>query len=101
MRFLRLFPIASPVKIDVEARQFPVAPYFERRTPNNYLQAVFRKVCKIHESKPPGTILVFVTGRREVGCLLLSFYFICFELGFRLLLMTTMQRFRPKIEVYT
>ncbi|KAI3411930.1 Pfam:DUF1605 [Globodera pallida] len=62
----RLFSNIQPKVINVEARQFPVTIYFERRTPNNYLEAVFKKVCKIHEEYPAGGILVFVTGQREV-----------------------------------
>uniref|UniRef100_A0A158R5A4 RNA helicase n=1 Tax=Syphacia muris TaxID=451379 RepID=A0A158R5A4_9BILA len=61
-----LFPLEPPRVLKVDARQYPVVPYFERRTPQNYIQAAFRKICRIHETKPPGTILVFLSGRLEV-----------------------------------
>lgn len=72
--FCRLFPISPPRVLKVDARQFPVVPYFERHTPDNYMEAAFIKVCEIHENKPPGTILVFLTGRLEVGLQTLSIF---------------------------
>ncbi|WKY00534.1 hypothetical protein Q1695_014961 [Nippostrongylus brasiliensis] len=62
----RLFPLAEPSVIKVESRQFPVTVHFEKRTPENYMTAAFRKVCRIHESLPDGAILVFVSGQLEV-----------------------------------
>lgn len=62
-----MFVGIQPKVLTVEARQFPVAIYYERRTPANYLEAAFRKVCKIHEQYAPGGILVFVTGQHEVA----------------------------------
>jgi len=51
----------------VQARQFPVATHFSRRTElRNYLEATFKKVCAIHKRLPPGGILVFLTGQREI-----------------------------------
>ncbi|CAK5065974.1 unnamed protein product [Meloidogyne enterolobii] len=67
---LRLFPHIHPKVIKVDSRQFPVAIYFERRTPENYLEAAFKKICKIHEQYPPGDILVFLSGQREVNYLI-------------------------------
>ena len=61
----RLFPTPPPV-VTVESRQFPVTVHFNKRTPNDYLNEAFRKVCKIHRTLPPGGILVFVTGQAEV-----------------------------------
>lgn len=52
--------------MSVESRQFPVTVHFERRTPDDYLDAAFKKVCKIHEKLPEGAILVFLTGQLEV-----------------------------------
>nr|CAD2180431.1 unnamed protein product [Meloidogyne enterolobii]CAD2199639.1 unnamed protein product [Meloidogyne enterolobii] len=66
----RLFPHIQPKVIKVDSRQFPVAIYFERRTPENYLEAAFKKICKIHEQYPPGDILVFLSGQREVNYLI-------------------------------
>jgi ATP-dependent RNA helicase DHX37/DHR1 len=56
----RLFPQIRPKVLSIESRQFPVSIYYERRTPENYLEATFKKVCKIHEQYPPGAILVFL-----------------------------------------
>uniref|UniRef100_A0A914EEH4 RNA helicase n=1 Tax=Acrobeloides nanus TaxID=290746 RepID=A0A914EEH4_9BILA len=62
----RLFPSTIPKLISVESRQFPVTIHFERRTPVDYLEAAYKKVCKIHEKLPEGAILVFLTGQLEV-----------------------------------
>ncbi|KAL6728316.1 hypothetical protein Aduo_010097 [Ancylostoma duodenale] len=61
----RLFPVMEPKVVNVEARQFPVTVHFEKRTPENYMMAAFRKVCRIHEALPDGAILVFVSGQQE------------------------------------
>lgn len=61
----RLFPTPPPV-VTVESRQFPVTVHFNKRTPDDYLNEAFHKVCKIHRTLPPGGILVFVTGQAEV-----------------------------------
>lgn len=50
----------------VESRQYPVTVHFNRKTPDDYLEAAFRKTCKIHRTLQPGGILVFVTGQKEV-----------------------------------
>uniref|UniRef100_A0A0K0DDJ3 RNA helicase n=1 Tax=Angiostrongylus cantonensis TaxID=6313 RepID=A0A0K0DDJ3_ANGCA len=65
----RLFPVLEPKAVQVEARQFPVTVHFEKRTPDDYMAATFRKVCRIHEALPDGGILVFVTGQQEVNYL--------------------------------
>uniref|UniRef100_A0A158Q2M2 RNA helicase n=1 Tax=Dracunculus medinensis TaxID=318479 RepID=A0A158Q2M2_DRAME len=69
-----LFPLISPPVIHIDSRQYAVTVHFERRTPNDYLNASFRKICKIHENLPMGTILVFLSGRLEVSSCLLSLY---------------------------
>jgi ATP-dependent RNA helicase DHX37/DHR1 len=62
----RLCPIPPPV-LRVPARQFPVTVHFARRTAgHDFVGAAFRKVCAIHAKLPPGGILVFLTGQREV-----------------------------------
>ncbi|GBF90232.1 ATP-dependent RNA helicase [Raphidocelis subcapitata] len=62
----RLFPSPPPV-LTVPARQYPVTVHFSRRTElHDYAGAAYRKVCRIHRELPPGGILVFVTGQREV-----------------------------------
>uniref|UniRef100_A0A915AK36 RNA helicase n=1 Tax=Parascaris univalens TaxID=6257 RepID=A0A915AK36_PARUN len=65
-----LFPTTAPCVLKVESRQYPVTVHFERRTPDDYLRAALRKVCRIHETLPPGTVLVFLSGRLEVETLL-------------------------------
>ncbi|CAI2349387.1 unnamed protein product [Caenorhabditis sp. 36 PRJEB53466] len=62
----KLFPLLTPKVIKVDARQYPVTVHFEKRTPDDYLASAFRKTCRIHETLPPGAILVFVTGQNEV-----------------------------------
>ncbi|XP_066466100.1 probable ATP-dependent RNA helicase DHX37 [Tiliqua scincoides] len=65
----KLFSIPPPV-IQVDARQFPVAVHFNKRTPlDDYSGECFRKVCKIHRMLPSGGILVFLTGQAEVHSL--------------------------------
>lgn len=61
----RLFKNPPPV-VKIESRQYPVSIHFNKFTNPNYLQEAFKKVCKIHTTSPPGGILVFVTGRKEV-----------------------------------
>ena len=50
----------------MESRQFPVTVHFNKRTRADYVMEAYRKVCKIHRCLPPGHVLVFVTGQREV-----------------------------------
>ncbi|CAL8464255.1 g3790 [Coccomyxa elongata] len=62
----RLFPTPPPI-VRVPARQYPVTVHFSRRTElHDYAGTAFGKVCQIHERLPPGGILVFLTGQREV-----------------------------------
>ena len=62
----RLFPSPPPL-VSVPARQYPVTVHFSRRTElHDYVGVAFRKVCQIHKNLPPGAILVFLTGQREV-----------------------------------
>ncbi|BHF66707.1 ATP-dependent RNA helicase dhx37 [Sparganum proliferum] len=61
-------PGAPPV-IQVESRQYPVTCHFSKITPDDYLKAAFRKVVTLHRDSPPGGILVFLTGQREVKTL--------------------------------
>jgi ATP-dependent RNA helicase DHX37/DHR1 len=52
----------------IESRQYPVTVHFNRKTTSDhdFLEEAYRKVCKIHTKLPPGAILVFLTGRREI-----------------------------------
>ena len=62
----RLYP-TPPALLKVAARQFPVTIHFARRTEHlDYLGAAKKKVLAIHRKLPPGGILVFLTGQREV-----------------------------------
>lgn len=63
-----LFKVPPPV-LKVDSRQHPVTIHFNKRTPDDYLQEAYRKVCKIHQQLPEGAILVFVTGQQEVQSL--------------------------------
>lgn len=61
-----LFPTPPPI-IDIPARMYPVNLHFSRTTPTaNRLRFVTTKVVEIHRKLPAGSILVFVSGRREV-----------------------------------
>jgi ATP-dependent RNA helicase DHX37/DHR1 len=60
-----LFP-SPPPTLSVESRQFPVTVHFSRRTPTSYVREAYLKTCKIHRRLPPGHVLVFLTGQREV-----------------------------------
>lgn len=62
----RLFHVAPPI-IEVPTRQYPVTVHFSRRTETvDYIGQAYKKVMAIHKKLPPGGILVFVTGQREV-----------------------------------
>ena len=52
--------------VNVQGRQHPVAIHFNRRTRPDYLQEAYAKVVKIHARLPPGAILVFLTGEKEI-----------------------------------
>lgn len=59
-----------PPLIKTEARQHPVSVHFNRRTPHDYVEEAYKKICKIHRRLPPGGILVFLTGQNEIADLL-------------------------------
>lgn len=61
-----LFSKPPPI-LKVDARQFPVAVHFNRRTLYDYVEEAFKKTCKIHRRLPPGAILVFLTGQQEIN----------------------------------
>ncbi|KAI3633250.1 hypothetical protein MIR68_008788 [Amoeboaphelidium protococcarum] len=65
----QLFKLPPPL-IEVKARQFPVTVHFNKKTPENYIDAAYDKVCKIHKKLPPGGILVFLTGQQEIAQLI-------------------------------
>lgn len=56
-----------PALLQVATRQFPVTVHFSRRTEHaDYVGVAIKKVLAIHRKLPPGGILVFLTGQREV-----------------------------------
>ena len=59
-------PNITPSFIKVEARQFPVTVYHNKRTNDNYLEEALKTCCKIHQKLPVGGILIFVTGKKEI-----------------------------------
>lgn len=65
----RLFQVPPPV-INIQARQYPVAVHFQKKTElDDYVGAAYKKACQIHKQLPDGGILVFLTGQREVETL--------------------------------
>ena len=61
-----LFESPPPV-LRVEARQHPVTIHFSKRTELvDFEGAAYRKVLQIHRKLPPGGILLFLTGKREI-----------------------------------
>ncbi|KFM67436.1 putative ATP-dependent RNA helicase DHX37, partial [Stegodyphus mimosarum] len=61
----RLFK-QQPFLIRLDSRQYKVQVHFNIQTPEDYVEAAYHKVCKIHKQLPPGAILVFLTGEKEV-----------------------------------
>ena len=64
----RLFDKPPPV-ISVDARQYPVALHFNRKTKADYIKEAYNKAAKIHARLPPGGILIFLTGQNEIQVL--------------------------------
>lgn len=61
----RLFEPVPPL-IKIDARQHPVTSHFARQTDPDHVTAAHRIIKKIHARLPPGGILVFLTGKREI-----------------------------------
>nr|XP_004231211.1 ATP-dependent RNA helicase DEAH13 isoform X1 [Solanum lycopersicum]XP_010326955.1 ATP-dependent RNA helicase DEAH13 isoform X1 [Solanum lycopersicum] len=62
----KIFRDPPPV-IEVPTRQYPVTIHFSKRTEMvDYVGQAYKKILSIHKRLPPGGILVFVTGQREV-----------------------------------
>lgn len=64
-----LFRSGPPPLLQAEGRQYPVTTHFARRTQRDYLEEMFRKICRGHKKLPPGGILVFLTGQNEITSL--------------------------------
>ncbi|CAN4111471.1 unnamed protein product [Withania somnifera] len=62
----KIFHNPPPV-MEVPTRQYPVTLHFSKRTEMvDYVGQAYKKILSIHTRLPPGGILVFVTGQREV-----------------------------------
>jgi ATP-dependent RNA helicase DHX37/DHR1 len=58
---------SKPPLVSVPARQYPVTVHFSKKTEmEDYVGVAAKKVEQIHNQLPPGGILVFLTGHREV-----------------------------------
>ncbi|KAI6646445.1 hypothetical protein LOD99_12566 [Oopsacas minuta] len=63
----KLFPVERiPPVIHIESRQYPVTIHFSRVTTDDYVTRALNKIIDIHLSQPLGTILVFLTSKREI-----------------------------------
>lgn len=40
--------------------------HYNKVTKEDYVEEAYRKVVKIHRNLPPGGILVFLTGKKEI-----------------------------------
>eukprot|EP00916_Digyalum_oweni_P006646 GHVL01011330.1.p1 GENE.GHVL01011330.1~~GHVL01011330.1.p1 ORF type:complete len:727 (-),score=194.31 GHVL01011330.1:2910-5090(-) len=61
-----LFKTPPPV-LNIESRTHPVTVHYNRVTDEDYILSAKKKIIQIHSRLPPGSILVFVTGKREVN----------------------------------
>lgn len=61
-----LFPDSKLNVITLESRQYKVATYLEKNTPEDYIEAAINKVVKIHTKLHAGGVLVFLTGEEEI-----------------------------------
>ena len=61
----KLFNMPPPM-INVPARMYPIVVHFNQITPQDYISSVVQKVAEIHHTYPPGNILCFLTGQKEV-----------------------------------
>jgi ATP-dependent RNA helicase DHX37/DHR1 len=58
----RLFRQGPPPLLKAEGRQFEVTNHFARKTQRDYVEEMYRKVCRGHRKLPRGSMLVFLTG---------------------------------------
>ncbi|EOA88555.1 putative ATP-dependent RNA helicase DHR1 [Exserohilum turcicum] len=63
----RLFRSEPPPLIKAEGRQYSVVNHFARRTQRDYVEEMYRKVCRGHRKLPKGGMLVFLTGQNEIS----------------------------------
>ncbi len=62
----QLFRGEPPPLIKAEGRQYTVNNHFARRTQRDYVEEMYRKVCRGHRKLPKGAMLVFLTGQNEI-----------------------------------
>lgn len=62
----RLFRHQPPPLMKAEGRQYTVTNHFARRTQRDYVEEMYRKVCRGHRKLPRGGMLVFLTGQNEI-----------------------------------
>ncbi|KAL5451985.1 hypothetical protein PMIN05_000366 [Paraphaeosphaeria minitans] len=62
----RLFRQGPPPLLKAEGRQFEVTNHFARKTQRDYVEEMYRKVCRGHRKLPRGGMLVFLTGQNEI-----------------------------------
>lgn len=62
----RLFRTGSPPLMKAEGRQYTVTNHFSRRTRGDYVEEMYRKICRGHRKLPRGGMLVFLTGQNEI-----------------------------------
>ncbi|KNG50425.1 deah-box rna helicase [Stemphylium lycopersici] len=63
----RLFRSEPPPLIKAEGRQYTVVNHFARRTQRDYVEEMYRKICRGHKKLPKGGMLVFLTGQNEIS----------------------------------
>jgi ATP-dependent RNA helicase DHX37/DHR1 len=63
----RLFRNEPPPLLKAEGRQYTVTNHFSRRTQRDYVEEMYRKVCRGHRKLPHGAMLVFLTGQNEIA----------------------------------
>jgi len=63
----RLFRNEPPPLLKAEGRQYTVTNHFARRTQRDYVEEMYRKVCRGHRKLPHGAMLVFLTGQNEIA----------------------------------
>eukprot|EP01054_Gregarina_sp_Poly1_P003477 Gregarina_sp_Poly_1__3476@NODE_200_length_11544_cov_123_517644_g179_i0_p2_GENE_NODE_200_length_11544_cov_123_517644_g179_i0NODE_200_length_11544_cov_123_517644_g179_i0_p2_ORF_typecomplete_len1019_score154_91Flavi_DEAD/PF07652_14/2_2e17DEAD/PF00270_29/9_3e10Helicase_C/PF00271_31/1_4e08AAA_19/PF13245_6/5_4e06AAA_22/PF13401_6/0_00024Herpes_ori_bp/PF02399_15/0_0041Herpes_ori_bp/PF02399_15/3_3e03ResIII/PF04851_15/0_0073OB_NTP_bind/PF07717_16/5_1e03OB_NTP_bind/PF07717_16/0_051AAA_30/PF13604_6/0_058T2S len=60
-----LFP-KPPKVIHIPAKTHPVTIHFNQTTPEDHILETARKIRQIHNRLPSGSILVFLTGKRDI-----------------------------------
>ena len=63
-RFLEFFPNSDV--LTVPGRQYPVKLFYTAEPQQDYMDAVLVSIVQLHSEKPPGDILVFLTGQEEI-----------------------------------